>query len=99
MKTNLHICYKLVGSLGLDPACSLVAGLVSVNPHGTWLIDSIGHLVVSLTPWAHSILSPTLRHDFRSSVRYWAVTLCFYFHQLLKEASQETVILGSCLQA
>jgi hypothetical protein len=63
MKTKLHICYKLVG--GLDPAstCSLVCGSVSVSPHGPRLVDSVGLLVVSLTPLAQAILFSTLPQD------------------------------------
>ena len=87
MKTKLHICYKCIGGLGPAPACSLVGGSVSLSSHVFRLVDTIGLLVVSLTPPAPSLLSPTL-----PDVWLW---VCICFHLLLDEASQEIVMLGS----
>jgi hypothetical protein len=46
----------LCGGLGLADTCYLVGGSVSVSPHGPRLVDSIGLLVVSMTPSADLIL-------------------------------------------
>ena len=59
-KTKLHICYNYVGGLGPAHACSLADGLVSVSLHGPKLGDSVGLLVVSLTPSDIFNLPPTL---------------------------------------
>lgn len=67
--------------------------------HGLRLVDSVGFIVVSLTPLAPSILSP---HHFTRNPKLrlmFDCGLCICFHQLLDEASQETVMLGSYLQA
>lgn len=61
------ICYKCVGGLGPDHECSLLSGLVSVGPSGPGLVDSVGLLVVSLTPVAPSILLLILPQDFPCS--------------------------------
>jgi hypothetical protein len=60
METKLHISYKCVGGLSPVYAHSLIAGSVSVTPHGPRLVDSVGLLVVSLTPPPPSILLQTL---------------------------------------
>ena len=60
---------------------------------------TLGLLVVTLTPQAHSILSTTLLQDFRSATWCVAVGLCICFLQLLDDTSQETVMLGFCLKA
>lgn len=84
MKTKLYICYKCVG-------CS-----VSVNSHGPRIVDSVGPLVVSLTPPSSSILPLFLLTDSVTSARWLAVWLCLYLHQLLVK---KTVMLGSCRKA
>jgi hypothetical protein len=76
-----------------------VSGSVSVSFHGLRLVDSVGLLVVSLTAPAHSILSRTLPQNSQSSAWCLAVGLCVCLNALLDETSQETVMLGSCLQA
>jgi hypothetical protein len=57
MKSKLHnvlqMCVRRVGSAH---APSLVGGSVSVNPHGSRLVDSVGLLVVLLTPLVPSIV-------------------------------------------
>ena len=67
MKTKLYISYKCVGSLSPAPECSLEDGSDSVNLHRSKLVDSVGHLVVSLNPLTCSILSPILPQDSPSS--------------------------------
>ena len=55
---------------------------------------------VSLISLASLILHPTIPQDSLSSaIVRLAVGLCICFHQLLDEASQKTVMLGSWLQA
>jgi hypothetical protein len=91
MKTKLHICYKYVAGVGLATTCSLVGGPSSVNSHSFRFVDSVGFLVVSLTPPAYSILFPILSH---ASLLFG----CWSLHQLkllLDEASQKTVMLYS----
>lgn len=60
--------YKCGGrGLGSASIC-LVGGLVSVSSHsGPSVVDTVGLLVVSLTPPAHSLLSPSLPQDSPSS--------------------------------
>jgi hypothetical protein len=60
MKTKLYNSYICAEGLGLSHAGSLVCGSVSVNPYGPRLVDSIGFLVVSLTPLVPMILLPPL---------------------------------------
>ena len=55
--------------------------------------------MVSLTALNPFILSPTIPGDTPSFTYHLAVDLCICFYQLLDEASQETVMLGFCLQA
>jgi uncharacterized membrane protein len=57
MRTKLYICYILVGGLDLSHAHSLVCGSVSVSHYVSRLIESVGLLVVSLIPLAHSIVT------------------------------------------
>ena len=56
MKTKLYLCYKRVGCLGPAPVRSLVGGSVYMSSHKPRLVDSVGLLVVSLTPPAPSVL-------------------------------------------
>ena len=86
-----NIWYLCVGGLGLAPECFLVGDSVPVKPHGPRLFDFLSLSVVSLIPLALSVLSLTLPYSW-SSV-YWLAV------KLLDEASQNTVLLGSCLQA
>jgi hypothetical protein len=58
MKTKLQTCYICVESLGLSHACSLIGGSVSVSSYGPRLVDSVGLLVVPLTPLAPEIFPP-----------------------------------------
>ena len=88
----------MCGGLGLAPTCSLVGGSVSVSPHGSRLVDSVGLLVVSLTLLAYSVLSSTPSQDSPSTAWCFSVGLCSCLHLLLDEASQEMFMLGSCLQ-
>lgn len=60
MKTKPHICYKCVRGLRPAPICSLVGGLVFVNPYEPSLVDSVGLLVVTLATLAPSVLTPIL---------------------------------------
>ena len=55
MKTKQNICYIYVGGLGSAQACLSVCGSVSVSSHELRLVDSVGLLVVSLTPLALGI--------------------------------------------
>jgi hypothetical protein len=84
-------------SLRLTPAGSLV-GFCVWKPPQAQFVDSVGLLRVSLTPLTHSILSPTLSQESLSSTWCLVVALCITFPQLMNEVSQETVILGFCLQ-
>jgi hypothetical protein len=60
-------------------------------------VDSVGQEVMSLTSdFFNSI--PLSSTDSPSSAQGKVVSLCICFHQLLNEASQETVILGSYSQ-
>jgi len=52
-----------VEDLGLDTACSLVGGSISVSIHELKIVDYVDHLMMSLTPDASSNLSPTLAQD------------------------------------
>ena len=70
----------MLGDLGAAPVCSLVGGLVSVSPHWPMLADSVGLLVVSLTPLAPLILPTILPKDSLSSAYCLAVGLCVCFH-------------------
>ena len=70
-----------------------------MSPHGTRLFDSVGLLVVSLTLLVSPILSPIILQDSLSSACCLVVGLCICFDQLLDEASQKTVMLGSYLNA
>ena len=54
MNTKMHICYICVGGLGLSHVCSLVGDSISVRPYGPRLVDSVGFLIVPLTPLAPS---------------------------------------------
>ena len=60
------------------------------------LVDSVGFLVVLLTPLAPTILPPPLLQDSANS-KYLAMGLCISFHHLLGEASLMTIMLGSWL--
>ena len=68
-------------------AGSLVGGSVSVSPYGPRLVDSVGFLVVSLTPLAPTILPAWLLQDSPSSSYCLSVGLCICFHPLLDETS------------
>lgn len=96
MKTKCGV-WRVGGEevLGPAPACSLFGVSVSVKLHGSKLVDSVNLLVVSMTSLAHSILSSTLPQDFPSSAHCLAMGLHICFQQLLDEASQKTVMLGS----
>jgi hypothetical protein len=58
MKTKLHNYYTCEDLL--VHVCSLVGGSVSMSLYGPRLVDSVGFLVVSLTPLTPSILPPHL---------------------------------------
>ena len=100
MKTKLHFCSKCAGVPRCSPcACSLVSDPASMSPHAPRLVDSVGLLKVSLTHLACSILFPTLPIDSPFSTFCLAVGPYICLHLVLDVASQETVMLGSCLQA
>ena len=50
MKTKLHNCYIYAEGLGQSCIYPLVGGYVSMNPYGPRLVDSVGFIMVSLTP-------------------------------------------------
>ena len=105
MKNKLHSCYISVGDLGPVSEYSLVGGSVSEGPHWPRLVDSVGPLVASLTFPARSILPHKIVIVYPLPTRLPELCLLFgcgfqsLFHQLLGKVSQETVMLGSCLQA
>ena len=97
MKNKLHIYYKCGGG-GLDsaPTRSLVGGAGSGNPHGPRLVDSVALLLVSSCD-VH--FYPTLFHKTSQILPdIWLWDLCICPHLLLDEATQGTIVLGSCLQ-
>ena len=97
MKTKLHICYKYIVDLGLAPACSLVGGLVSVSPYGPRLVDCVGFSWCSGPLWPTQSYPPVFHRTLKLPLMFGY--LCVHFHPLLDEDSQETVMLGSCLEA
>ena len=58
---------QMCRGLSSAPACSLVGALVSVSPYEPRIADSLDLHVVSLTPPAPVILSPTLPQECLSS--------------------------------
>ena len=84
---------------GLNPdhACCLVGGSVCVTPLSPRIVGSVD-LMLSLTLYSLSPITHyfTRHPDLRLTL---AAGLCICFHQLLDEASQMIVMLGSCLQA
>lgn len=91
-------CYLCVEGLGQSHACSLVGSSESVSPYVTMLVVSVGLLVVTLIPLAPTNHSLPLLQDSPVSTSYLAVGHCLRFHQLLGEATQMKVMLGSYLQ-
>ena len=87
-----------MGGQGPVHLWSLVGGLVSENPQRSRLIDSLGLPVEFLSSSGPSILPLTLLYASPSHRQCLAVGLCISFSQLLDEASQKTVMLGSSLQ-
>lgn len=79
--------------------CSFVCGSVSVSPQGPRLFVSVRPLMVFLTPPVPSIITLNLPQDFLTSTSCLAVGLLISFYQVLKEISQRSVVLDSCLQA
>jgi hypothetical protein len=71
MGTMLHICYIYVRGPSPPHACFLVGGSVFVSPHDPRSVDSVGLLVVFLTPLVPSI--------FYSSTRPHSPQLCLLF--------------------
>lgn len=70
----------------------------SVSPYDPRLADSVGFLVVSLSPLAPTILYPPLLQDSLSyGKRLFPVGLCICFHRLLDEASQMAIRIGTNL--
>ena len=57
--------------LGQAHAGSLVSGSVSVNRCEPRLVDSVGFLVVSLTPLAPTILLPLLQRILKALPNVW----------------------------
>ena len=100
-KTILHNCNICAGGLGKLCEGFLVCSSVSVSNYGPKLIDSVGFLVVSLTP-----LAPTILFSFfalfvripQAPPNCLAVGFCICFHQRLGEASLMTVELGTSLR-
>jgi hypothetical protein len=88
IKTKLHICsYICVGVLGPAHVCSLVGGSVSRRAQGSSLVDSVCHLVESLTPLGLPVLPTTLPQDSPRSVYCLAMGFCICFSQLVTGAS------------
>jgi hypothetical protein len=84
MKTKLYNCYICAEGLGPSHQCSLIGGSISVSLCGPSLVDSVGFLMVSLTPGSYNP-SSTL------STRFPELQLmfgCGSLHQLLGEASR-----------
>ena len=94
--SKLNMCYICVGDIVPVYPCPSVDGSVSVNPHDPMLVSPVGFLVIFLTSPAPSVLSLSLPQD---SLHSGVGVLYICFHQLLDEASQMTVMLGSCMQA
>jgi hypothetical protein len=76
---------------------SFVGCSASVSSYESRLVGSLGLLVALLTPSTPSVLRLTLSQDFPSSAWCLAVGLYICFHQLLDEAFQMIVMLGSCI--
>jgi hypothetical protein len=71
-RTSCTSAANYLGGLGTGPACSLVGGQSLWAPIGSWLVYSVGFLLVSLTPLACSILP--LPHS-----STWLPRLCLLF--------------------
>ena len=97
IRTQLHNCSICAEDLSLFYACFLIGSSVSKNHYGPRLVDSVGFLVVSLTPLAPSILLPLSSVSSKLHL-ILCCGFCISFHQLLGEASLMTVMLGSYLQ-
>jgi hypothetical protein len=67
METKLHNCYICTEVLGQANACSLVGSSLSLSPYCPRFTDSVGPLVVSLTPVAPTILPSPSPQDCPSS--------------------------------
>jgi len=98
MKSKLQICYQCVVGLGPTPACSLDNAPGSVMLQGSSLVDSVGLLVMSLTPQTCLLLFSTLPQDSPWYACCLAVGVSICLHPVIVEASQETVMVGSCFQ-
>lgn len=94
MMNELHICYICIRGRGSVHAQSMAQ---SVSHYGPGLLDSVGFLMslTSLTPSYH----PSLFHKTpRELCILFGCGSLYLFLSTTKEASQETVMLGSCLQ-
>ena len=77
----MHICYKLVGHLGLGPAFSSVDHSVYVSPHGPRKFDSVNLLVMTLISPAPPILSSFTRpFKLLPNVRLWVSASVFIYY-------------------
>ena len=98
MKTKLKISYEWAGS-PVQPLYPPWLGIQSQWTTWAQLVDYVAVLVRSLLPPASWILFPTVPQNSPSTSGCVTVVLCICFHPMLEEAYQETVILGSHLQA
>ena len=85
MKSQLHNCYICEEGRGSIPCIVCGSQFRFVSLSGPRLVDSVGFLVVSLTPLAPPILPPPLPQDSPTSAECLAVGLCIYSHELLGE--------------
>jgi hypothetical protein len=67
MKTQQHNCCICAEILGQSQACFVVGGSVSVGLYWPRLVDSVGFLVMLMTPLAPTILFSPLTQDSLSS--------------------------------
>lgn len=81
----------------MSPLLALVGRSVSVSSYALRLVDSMGFLVVSLTPLAPTILSPPLSQGSLRSAYCLAVGFCICFYQLLYEIFLVTIRIGTNL--
>lgn len=80
LKTQLQNCYICAKGLQEFHTCSLVVISNFVSPCWTRLVDSVGFLVINVSPLTTTILPSTLLQDFPSSAQWLAVDVsCRYF--------------------
>lgn len=76
----------------------MIATSVSVILYDACLVDSVSLVpIVSLNPWAPSILSAPLLRVSLSCTYFLTVNICISYHQLLDDDSLIMIGLGSSL--